>query len=756
MTLQQYLTSEDTESAFRFTVGASIPLVIANLMGYPEIGIFLLLGSLFVHGLDIAIALPKKVAFMAVSGVFSVLFFLLFSQVEPYPFLNAPLLFFSVFALSLLAPVSASFSIVALLISLSIMMGLSMAETINSLDEALGNAGYILAGAGWYILYAILMHLLQRPRQLRRRLQECLRLTAGYFAEQARLFEPHADLQEVLLSLSQKQGEVVETHQQIREVLLREPMNLTNPDTYLGRATYFFAHLVDIFELATAASWSIHAVAEQRLANQLPGSDTLPLLRSLNQYTVNRLRRLADQGLADQGLADQRLARSANEANPTEVDEATQVLAQLTGYLDAMKLQTAAQPDSSGTYRTLRRVQVYSEHQLSILTRMQDILARRSTPLDIAGPQLRQFAIRENLGLDFLRNHINWQSGFFRFALRTALTAVAAYYLATLFRLSNPSWALLTVLLILKPGFSLSRQRLSQRVVGTVTGAAVGLGLFYVLQPGLLVSMAIFLASMFIAFSFIKRQYAVSSLFFTLFILFFYRYLHRDFLEAAWYRLLDTLLAAALCWLSIRYVLPYWEKQKLPQAVGTALRANHDFLAIILAQLQTEGFDATAYKLSRKEAYVQMDNLMNTYRLTKAEIPTQLDFLNSIQQVVLSVYYQLSVLVNLGLFCKRHPTYHLHEPGLTRYLREALRAMEQVAQSPEGRAAPADDDQRDVIRHDMIDWLSQQRKEVNQLANSDNPLYVSKVRDLFWGEGAFELMELNRKLERLLRSEAFR
>ncbi|WP_247233008.1 FUSC family protein [Telluribacter sp. SYSU D00476] len=743
MTLQNYLTSEDTESAFRFTIGASIPLVIATLMGFPEEGIFLLLGALFVQGIDIAIALPKKVALMALTGVLSALIFVIFTQVEPYPFLTSLLIFLFVFSLSLVAPISASFSIVSLLISLSIMIGLSMAESIESTSEALERAGYILAGVGWYILYAVVMHLLQRPRQLRRRIQECLNLTADYFALQAKLFEPNIDLQEVLLNLSQKQGEVVEAHQQIREVLLREPINLTNPATYMGRATFFFANLVDIFELATASSWSIHAVADQ-----LPGTDTLPLLRSLNKYAVNRLRYLADQW-----------QRPTKEESSTSTDsEASQALARLTGYLDTMKVQAASHPASSGIYRTLRRVQVYSEHQLTLLTRMQEIMGRQVSPIDIERKQLRQFADRENLSLSYLRDHISLKSGFFRFALRTALTAVVAYYLATVFHLSHPSWALLTVLVIMKPGFSLSRQRLYQRVIGTFLGAVAGLVLFYVFKPGYQISMLIFLTSMFFAFSFIKKQYWISSLFFTVFLLFFYRYLHRELLEAAWYRLLDTLLAAALCWLSIRYVLPYWEKQKLPQAISNAIRANSDFFSTILAQLHTDGFDTTGYKLSRKEAYVQMDNLTNIYRLTKTESAAQKDFLNNSQQVVLSVYHQLSVLVNLGLFCKRHPTYQLRDPDLQEHLEEVRQGMRRIVQGLIGTPPPATDKNLSTRQDELVDWLARQRREVDQLMSQEAPtaLYASKVHDLFWGEGAFELMELHRKLERLLRSDTFR
>ena len=45
MTFKEYITSEDTESAFRFLVGAALPLIVATSVGNSELGIFMLLGS---------------------------------------------------------------------------------------------------------------------------------------------------------------------------------------------------------------------------------------------------------------------------------------------------------------------------------------------------------------------------------------------------------------------------------------------------------------------------------------------------------------------------------------------------------------------------------------------------------------------------------------------------------------------------------------------------------------------------------------
>lgn len=730
MTFKEYITSEDTESAFRFLVGAALPLIVATSLGNSELGIFMLLGSTFVFAIDIPIALPKKFGYMVLAGVLSALIFVVFTQVREFPLLNAILLLGMLFILNFLAPFSSNYSIVALLLNLSVMIGLSMASTVPTLTDALHKGGYLLLGSAWYTLYALLLHPLQRPRQLRRRLQNCLRLTADYFAAQSALFDPTVSRTETLLRLTRQQSDVVEAHQQIREVLLREPMNITNPGTFMGRATYFLANLVDLVELATASAWSLQVVPDHA-----EEQGVVSLLRTLNDYIVSQLRQLEvwieneDRGMRIE----------------THDEKAEGTLRQLNAYLDAMKARVPSGQESADEYRQLRRMQRYIEQQLMLLGNMRDVVAHRKARMDLAPDRIRQFAIHDTIGWDYLRSHLTFQSGFFRYALRMAITAVVAYYLALGLGFEYPSWALLTVLVILKPGFSLSKERLAHRVYGTLAGVVVGLGLYYLFQPGPGVSMALFLGAQFFAFSFVKRQYAITTGFFTLFILFFYSYLHRGIMDAAFYRLLDTVLAAGLCWLSIRFVFPYWEMQNLPTVVREALRANRGLLKNVLDQVEAGTRALTSYKLDRKEAFLKMDDLLNSYRLAQIESPAQTEVLTRVQRISLLIHLQLSLIISLGLFLKRNPDYHWRDPHVKQYMQEALLGIDLLI---EDLVQPHEPDERETA-FDTYGDLATRRREVDQLLLENSPDYLPKVHDLFWVESAFELREITYKLRKI-------
>ena len=611
------------------------------------------------------------------------------------------------------------------------MIGLSLAATVPSLSDGLHKAGYLLLGASWYILYALLMHPLQRPRQLRRRLQDCLRLTADYFEEQGNLLNSSRSGDDILLALTQKQGGILAAHQQIREVLLREPMNITNPETFMGRATHFLANLVDLLELATASVSSLEALPEGP-----EKEEAKPMLMALNASIAAQLRHL-----------ESRLAQD-EKATPAQSNEndSERALQQLTQYLDHQKQSLRGLVQVAESYRLLRRIQRNAEQELRLLRNLRDTLDRREVRLDFPTEGLRRFALRETIAWDYLRSHLSLQSGFFRYAIRMALTATGAYFLAGALGLDNPSWALLTVLVILKPGFSLSRERLTHRTYGTLAGLAAGLGIYYLFRPGPILSLAIFLVSQFGAFSFIKRQYAVTTGFFTIFILFFYSYLQRGFMDAAYYRLLDTLLAAGLCWLAMRFVFPYWELQKLPGDVASALRANYNLLKNVLAQVRTGDNTTTEYKLYRKTAFLETDELLGSYRLAQAETPRQTELLSTMQRVALLIYNQLSLITNMRLFLKRNPDYRCQDERVNKALQEALGGIEVlIAQSLS--------DEQNQTRILDAEEISRRQLEIDELLTTDSLAYLPKIYDLFWLENAYKLKVITHKLNRKLYQE---
>src|SRR5690606_21144386 len=118
-----------------------------------------------------------------------------------------------------------------------------------------------------------------------------------------------------------------------------------------------------------------------------------------------------------------------------------------------------------------------------------------------------------------LRNNLNLKSGNFRYALRLSIVSLVGLFIGHLLPVGHHSyWIVLTIMVILKPGFSTTKERNYQRVIGTIAGGILGAGILYFIpnKDVLFVLMVIF---MIITYSTQRTHYFICVLFMTPFIL---------------------------------------------------------------------------------------------------------------------------------------------------------------------------------------------------------------------------------------------
>src|SRR5690606_33515723 len=120
------------------------------------------------------------------------------------------------------------------------------------------------------------------------------------------------------------------------------------------------------------------------------------------------------------------------------------------------------------------------------------------------------------------------------------------YLLSLVINVGNHSyWILLTIMVILKPGFSLTKQRNFQRLIGTIIGG-VGGALILILvtdQTSLFVLLLLFMVA---TYSLIRINYIVSVMFMTPYILIMFSFLDMNTLTILRERIIDTLIGSGL------------------------------------------------------------------------------------------------------------------------------------------------------------------------------------------------------------------
>ena len=167
-------------------------------------------------------------------------------------------------------------------------------------------------------------------------------------------------------------------------------------------------------------------------------------------------------------------------------------------------------------------------------------------------------------------------------------------------------WILLTVIVVIKPGFGLTKKRNLQRLKGSLLGVAIGMVLLLVIPD---VTVKLVLAGLFLLgyFAYLRINYMLSIVSLTPMIIIclnIYTGNQSIILE----RVFDTLLGCAIAF-AASYLFPSWEVRKHTMYIGDVVRANLSYLKKLHDQTAGIPSDITSFKLARKEVYTKLTML---------------------------------------------------------------------------------------------------------------------------------------------------
>jgi uncharacterized membrane protein YccC len=171
---------------------------------------------------------------------------------------------------------------------------------------------------------------------------------------------------------------------------------------------------------------------------------------------------------------------------------------------------------------------------------------------------------------------------------------------------SHGYWTALTIAVILKPSFAITRQRRADRLVGTLIGCLLtAVILYFVHAPAILFGFLFVATAAGPTFLTIKYRYTAIAASMQALLLIGLTVPHGA--SAISERLLDTLLGTLIATF-FSYVLPSWEYRNLPLLVDTVLDANRKYIDAAADLLLGRAGDDFRYRISRKRF---MDSLAN-------------------------------------------------------------------------------------------------------------------------------------------------
>ncbi|MBD2438297.1 FUSC family protein [Nostoc sp. FACHB-110] len=200
------------------------------------------------------------------------------------------------------------------------------------------------------------------------------------------------------------------------------------------------------------------------------------------------------------------------------------------------------------------------------------------TPANISlAPESKPLAI-----IDTLRNNFTFDSIVFRHALRLAIITTLAELIASVWQLPRGYWITLTALVALKPNFGGTSQTTVQRVIGTILGGLIGIGLIFLIKNSTAIACCLLLL-VFMAMSVRPLSYSLFTILLTPAIILLLNLISAGGWQVGVLRIVDGLVGGALALIGSYVLFPRWERQQLPAQLEKTIRANLVYFQQVIA-----------------------------------------------------------------------------------------------------------------------------------------------------------------------------
>ena len=230
-----------------------------------------------------------------------------------------------------------------------------------------------------------------------------------------------------------------------------------------------------------------------------------------------------------------------------------------------------------------------------------------------------QFVSHQDIDAKIFLSNFNWKSNTFRHALRVALATTVGFLISEFLPFGHGYWILLTIIVILKPAYSITKSRNRDRLLGTIVGALIGVVIIFIVKDRhLMIAIMIFL--MILAYSFMRIRYLLFVTLMTpyvLILLFILNPIH--FKDLILDRVFDTAIGSGIALLANLLFSPEWAYKHFAEYLQNMLLANKNYLSDVASMMTPKPVSVNQYKLSRKQAYVSLANMTDALNQMLAE-----------------------------------------------------------------------------------------------------------------------------------------
>jgi len=530
------------------------------------------IGALCTALMDMPSPLRHKFNEMMASVLLCTAVTLLISLCGPYYWLLMPMLV----AVSFFASMMVVYGKKSMPLQLATLFIMTMStEHVLTPAQSFAHAGLFMLGALAYLAYAMGVAYVLRHRIKQQVLAEALFELAAYIDIKADFYDTRYNLTEQFNKLVRHQALLADRQQASRDLILRAHNNRKD-----AVVVQIHVCMLDLYE-QVLATHTDYAALRTHLADS-------PALRTLHDLAYKAARDIESVAYA---VTRKRASYPEVDYTP-ELATLERQIAGLQDELDAGKPRREAV--------TVLRAQ---RNKITAIIRMIGELHVSSQKVYEDTPfwrdmDMQPFLSQQKYELQLMVSHFRMDSPVFRFALRVSMAIAAGLAIGAMLPYKAHSyWIVLTIVIILKPSFSMTKQRRSDRIVGTIIGCIItAVVLKFMDHPAAILTVLVLSCIATPTFIYLRYRYAAIAV--SVMIL-LWMYLVAPSSNLISERLVDTFVGAAIA-TAFSFVLANWEYQSLPHLVKLVLSVNLSYMEASFDLLQGKYRNDFIYRIQRK------------------------------------------------------------------------------------------------------------------------------------------------------------
>jgi uncharacterized membrane protein YccC len=628
---KSFINSYYLGEGLRITTGAVLPALVLNYFGYLSIGILVSLGAVCVSVSDSPGPIHHRRNGMQVCTALIFVVCLITGYAAPYPILLGGWVALACFIFSMIGVFGGR------VISIGIAALLVMVLNINKPGHGwnvLINAAYIAGGGIWYMVLSLVLYHVRPYKLIQQALGDCILSTADYLRIRAKFYDDKPGYDDVYRELMEQQVQVQHKQDLLRELLYKS-RTIAKDSTVTSRTLMMlFIDTVDLFEKAATSFYPYNDLHRF--------FDDTDILQQYKDCVLSVADALDDTGIA--------VSSGKASASPDALQAKLSSLQQYflifrNKHLNAENLEALI---------TLRKILQAIEDMVARINTLHNQTRydkKRAREFQPSGDH-DKFITHTDINWKLLRDNLSIHADTFRHSLRVSIAATAGYILSYLLNLGHSNWILLTIIVILKPAYSLTKKRNYERVLGTVAGAIAGLIVLYFIQDNT-VLFVIMMVLMTGTYSFIRTNYLLAVIFMTPYILLLFHLLDSGhFKTIIADRVIDTAIGSAIAFIANFFLLPAWEHGQIKKYQAATIAAVIDYYTSVSQTFTGVLVSDTQFRLHRKQAFVALANLSDAFARLLAEPKNKQKNARQVHQFVVLAHMLTSHIATLAHFSK--------------------------------------------------------------------------------------------------------